>query len=237
MAGRTPEEKVSTPLMHQRWDSLTFLHWAYEPDAVQRLLPDGLEVDVVEGSAWVSVTPFLITLRPPGLPAIPGVSTFGESNVRTYVRDRSGTDALWFFTLDAGRLAAVAALRGIGLPYRWARMTVERDGDRVRYTSRRRERPPARLDLTIRVGSPLDEADRTERTDLLTGRWRAFARIGGKLFTVPVQHQEWPLCNASVESLEADVLEAAGLAAPDHEPSVQFSPGVDVRIGPPRTAG
>src|SRR4051812_36251164 len=35
------------------WDELTFLHWRFEPDAVHRLLPRGLEVEPFDGSAWV----------------------------------------------------------------------------------------------------------------------------------------------------------------------------------------
>ena len=30
---------VDKPVMRQRWERLTFLHWAYDPDVVQRLLP------------------------------------------------------------------------------------------------------------------------------------------------------------------------------------------------------
>ena len=41
--------------MHQHWRQLTFLHWSYTPDAVQRLLPAGLEVDTFDGAAWVGL--------------------------------------------------------------------------------------------------------------------------------------------------------------------------------------
>jgi hypothetical protein len=36
----------------------------------------------------------------PGFPAIPGLSTFPETNVRTYLVDTHGLDGLWFLSLD-----------------------------------------------------------------------------------------------------------------------------------------
>src|SRR6266851_10023184 len=41
---------IERPVMRQRWERLTFLHWAFEPAAVQRLLPDGLTADVFDGA-------------------------------------------------------------------------------------------------------------------------------------------------------------------------------------------
>ena len=32
--------EVDDPVMGNRWETLTFLHWSFEPDVVQRLLPD-----------------------------------------------------------------------------------------------------------------------------------------------------------------------------------------------------
>ncbi len=40
---------------------------------------------------------------------MPWVSRFCETNVRTYVRDSHGRAGIWFFSLDAARLGAVAA--------------------------------------------------------------------------------------------------------------------------------
>ena len=78
--------------MFQTWDSLTFLHWRYQPDVIRRVVPPQLELDTFDGAAWVGLTPFLLTgLRPPLLPRIPWVSTFPEMNVRTCPRTRRRT--------------------------------------------------------------------------------------------------------------------------------------------------
>src|SRR5918912_739696 len=56
------------------------------------------------------MTPFLMEgVRAPLVPAVPWLSRFPEINVRTYVRDGRGRRGIWFFSLDAARLAAVLA--------------------------------------------------------------------------------------------------------------------------------
>jgi uncharacterized protein len=98
--------------MFQRWRWLTFLHWSYGAETIRRLIPPQLTLDTYEGAAWVGLTPFLLTsLRPPLAPALPWISRFPETNVRTYVRGPDGEPGVWFFKLEAERLAAVAGAR------------------------------------------------------------------------------------------------------------------------------
>lgn len=237
MVGRLPEEHVARPVLCQRWQSLSFLHWAYEPEVVQALLPAGLKVDTHNGSAWVGLTPFvLVDFRVLCLPPVPWISTFPETNVRTYVRDANGTDGLWFFSLDVARLpTALLARTFYWVPYHWATMRVE-EGSPVTYTSHRRgpvgPRPSHRI--TVRPGAPLQPEDTAGLVDFLTGRWRAFTRVASQLAVVPVQHEPWPLFEAQVERLEQDLLVAVGLPPPAAAPLAHFSPGVNVRLGTPR---
>ncbi|OLB79168.1 MAG: hypothetical protein AUI14_11155 [Actinobacteria bacterium 13_2_20CM_2_71_6] len=51
---------VGTPIMIQHWRLLTFIHWRYPADVVQSLLPDGLEVETFDGSAWIGLVPFVL---------------------------------------------------------------------------------------------------------------------------------------------------------------------------------
>jgi uncharacterized protein YqjF (DUF2071 family) len=235
MAGANPEEHVVWPLIYQRWRRFTFLHWAYDPADVQRLLPSGLDVHTHHGVAWVGITPFLLCdFRPPGFPAIPGLSTFPETNVRTYVVDRNGLDGLWFPSLDASGLATVLGARAcLWVPYHWAAMTVEANST-VTYRSRRRHPPAARHHIVVEPGSPLAAEELGERDHFLTGRWRAFTKVAGCLVNVPVKHQAWPLWSVQIHQLDQDLLTAAGLPTPEGQPVAHYSPGVDVHFGPPR---
>jgi uncharacterized protein YqjF (DUF2071 family) len=231
VAGQEPEETVDTPVAQQGWMSMTFLHWSYDPHVVRKLLPDEFEVDTWDGSAWVSLTPFLMTnFRLATLPAAGPLSTFPETNVRTYVRGPDGRDGLWFFSLEADSLPTVVGASTVyGVPYQWADMSVD-DGAKVRYRSRRKVGRPVGHDITVEVGPPCEQVP--ELDHWLTGRWRAYTRLSDRPAVVPVQHSPWPLCDATVVELEEDLLEAAGLPKPVEAPRVQFSPGVDdVRLG------
>ena len=240
MAGPTPEERVARPAACQRWQSLTFLHWHYPPEEIQRLLPPGLVVDTFEGAAWLGLTPFLlVNMRPLCLPPVPWLSTFPETNLRTYVRDEAGTDGVWFFSLEVASLATLLGARSFFWgPYHWATMSVEETGT-VRYRSRRRgpSGPTPGHDITVRAAAPRPMESCSPLVDFLTGRWRAFTRIAGRLAVVPVEHERWPLWDAEVEELDEDLVAAAGLPPPEAAPLAHFSPGVDVRLGFPRPSG
>ncbi len=68
---------------------------------------------------------------------------------------------------------------------------------------------------------------------MVCGRCRAYSTIAGRLTRVAVQHQPWPLWEAELVELQETLLAAAGLPEPAEEPLVQYSPGVDVRLGVP----
>src|ERR1041385_7834365 len=97
-----PPHRVSHPVMRQSWRDLCFLHWRYPSPIIRRLVPPGLEVDLYDGSAWVGLVPFVIAdLTLPKAPALPWISSFPETNLRTYVVDSQGRRGVWFFSLDA----------------------------------------------------------------------------------------------------------------------------------------
>ena len=220
--------------MYHQWNRITFLHWRYSPEVVRPFLPAGLTVDTCDGSAWIGLTPFLMEgVRPPGVPALPWLSTFGEINVRTYVRDGRGQRGIWFLSLDAALLPAVLAARaGYRLPYYWSDVQVRIAGDRVRYRCRRlHPAKPARCDAEVAFGTPLGESGDAELADFLTARYRLYTIVAGRLAAAEAEHRPWPLRRATVLSLKQNLLETAGLPAPDGEPLTHASPGVPVRVG------
>ena len=218
--------------MRQTWNYVTFLHWPYDPAVVRPFLPRELELDLFDGAAWVGLVPFLITgLTLPCWPALPWLSRFPETNVRTYVVDRAGRRGVWFFSLDAARLAAVVGARtGYGLPYFWAKMRVRNDPHHVRYRSRRRFLR-GHSDLTIEKGGLMPE--QSERDIFLTARFRLYARWLGRIVCARAEHRQWPLHTARVLRLRDSLVREAGLPQPQGEALAHFAPRVDVRVGPP----
>ncbi|TQJ85377.1 hypothetical protein FBY22_4149 [Streptomyces sp. SLBN-31] len=208
----------------------TFVHWPFRPEAVQALLPGELEVDEYDGGAWVGLTPFVMAdVRLPGVPAaLPGLPTFAETNLRTYVRHRDGRDGIWFLSIEVAFPPMLAA-RAIGAPYNLGTLSVSADGGTLSYTGSRWS-GDASYRLHVRRGDPIEP---TERDVWLTSRWRAYTRRLGMLWETPVEHEPWPLARATVDVLEETVTTAAGLEeAPLDEPVVHFSEGVrHVRLG------
>lgn len=223
------EQGVRVPALRARWLRQTFVHWAFPPDAVQALLPEELVVDEYEGAAWVGLTPFVMAdVGPPAVPTqVPGLPTFAETNLRTYVRHRDGTDGLWFLSIEV-TFPLMLAARAVGAPYNQGTLSVSVNGDAVSYTGSRWF-GDASYRLVVRPGDPITP---TERDVWLTSRWRAYTRRLGMLWETPVEHEPWPLSAAAVDVLEETLTTAAGLPTPTTEPVLHFSEGVrHVRIG------
>ena len=190
---------VDKPVMRQRWERLTFLHWAYDPDVVQRLLPPGLTVDTFDGAAWVGLVPFFMRVHTPGDRGVPWVSNFCETNVRTYARDREGRAGIWFLSLDAARLgrswwpgpATSCPTSGprCGSPGRPRRHSPARPDPRPPGPAGRvlgAAGPlPAASQVRIRVGAPYQAAELGERDHFLTARWILFSVLAGRQFVRP----------------------------------------------------
>jgi uncharacterized protein YqjF (DUF2071 family) len=233
---------VPLAVMTQRWETLTFLHWSYPPAQVQRLLPAGLTVDLLDGRAWVGLVPFEMRVQLPATAAAPAwLGRFPETNVRTYVTDGLGRPGIWFFSLDASRLGAVFAARaGYQLPYYWSRMQVRRSGGTVRYACARRAgwpwRPLPQSVVEVEPGALIPRGELSNREDFLTARWRLFSWSGGRLRSAQAYHQAWPLRRAEVREVRDGLVLAAGLPSPVGRPLAHHADRVDVRIGPPGRA-
>ena len=232
-----PPATITRRVMVQRWTDVVFLHWAYDPDVVQRLLPAGVTVDVFDGHAWVGLVPFQMEgLGFPHLAPLPFVGAFPEVNVRTYVRVGAHR-AVWFFSLDVDRiLPALIARRGYHLNYCAGRVSHRRRGNVV--SSRVERRWPdasagATTSIIVRTGPPVDPLE--PFTHFVTARWGLVSTTPrGKLRHAPIAHPPWPLHAAEVLHLDDGLLVAAGLPAPHDRPHAMWSPGVAVDVGRPR---
>ena len=264
-----PPNPLAPPLpgraiIRQRWSELVFLHWRVSPDLVAPFMPAGTRPDVDEnGDTWVGLIPFVLSRTQffPPLPAVPFLGTFIECNVRLYSIDAAGNRGVVFRSLDAERLIPVLTARALfGLPYRWAKMSLERshpdpavDGTRrLEYRSRRLEGPRGATGtsgtsrpsthIVVRVGTtPVD----TELSRFLTARWGFHEQRGlhgahpagrGHSVWARNHHEPWPIVDATLEVLDDDLLAAAGFPNLATRPpdSVLYSPGVTTVFARPR---
>ena len=232
---------VRRAVMKQGWYDLAYIHYRYSVEEVARILPDGLEVDVCEGSAWVGLIPFSMRgIGVPGLPAVPYLGSFPEVNVRTYVR-RNGVPGVWFCSLDINRLLpTIVARTTYTLPYCFGKASNKRVGDEL-HTSvvRRWPRGSAETNIRLKIGDHIVAPSPLEV--FLSARWGLYTTTrGGELRYAPISHERWPLQRAEIISLDDSLVQAAGFATPNvaanGEPHVMFSSGVPVRVGLPRRA-
>jgi len=227
---------VGAPVMRQRWERLTFLHWSYDPAIVQQLLPSWLRADTFDGMAWVGLVPFFMRVATAGGQQLPWVSGFCETNVRTYVRDPQDRPGIWFFSLDAARAGAVAVARTTyRLPYFWSRMRLLQHGGQVAYGCQRMWPGPRPVTSRVRieVGGRFSAGELDERDHFLTARWVLFSETGGWRRFARAQHEPWPLQHARALAVDDHLIAAAGLPPPHGGPLTHYSAGVDVRIGRP----
>ncbi len=223
-------------VMTQRWNDLLFLHYAVSPGLLRPLIPDVLELDTYQGSAWVSITPFWIShLRPPGVPSLPWISHLSEINVRSYVT-YEGRPGVYFFSLDASNLSAVWGARVFyRLPYWQASMKVEGRGEAMlRYRSQRAHGPkPAELRLSY---GPVSRAFRTHSGSLphfLSERYCLYSYNRKRLYRGEIHHLPWELQEATVELELNTMAQTAGLHLPSEADVAYFSRELKVLFWPP----
>jgi uncharacterized protein YqjF (DUF2071 family) len=226
--------KITRPIMRQTWQNLTFLHWRYDPAVIRKTIPTELTLDTFDGSAWVGLAPFVLAgVRPFGLPSTPWISTFPETNVRTYVSGPDGVPGVWFHTLEADRLIAVLAARAwYKLPYRWAAMKVKATDALIEYSSKRKSSfGKGSTDIAI---EPQDKIVAQDLDNFLTARYRLYTVHKGRVGYGQIDHDPWPLQHGRVARLDEDLILNSGVPAPTGEPLVHFSRELQVHVAPLR---
>jgi uncharacterized protein YqjF (DUF2071 family) len=219
------------------WDDLLFEHWRVPFELLRPLVPAALELETCDGSAWIAVVPFQMRgVRVRATPPIPGVSAFPELNVRTYVTF-GGKPGVWFFSLDAAQpLAVVAARAFFHLSYQHAEMSCERDGDTVVYSSRRREARPGEAEYRGRY-APLPAAVDGPPGSLayfLTARYCLYAADGdGRLYRGEIDHQPWPLQEATATIEVNTMTRPLGFDLPAETPLRWFCRHLEVHAWAP----
>ncbi|HLY42534.1 MAG TPA: DUF2071 domain-containing protein [Terracidiphilus sp.] len=228
--------------MTQRWNDLLFAHWQAPVAQIAKLLPDGLQVDTFQGVAWLGVVPFWMDrIKVRGMPSIPGARSSPELNLRTYVRDsHTGTQGVYFFSLDGANLMAVATARFFyHLPYYWAKMQIEQRSEREFefYSQRRFASRPVVFQARYRGLGPTRRLAENRAGSLeyfLTERYYLFTTNRAReVVRACVHHVPWPLEDAQAEIERNDLAEAMGIELPAQEPVLHYSRRLAIYLWPP----
>jgi hypothetical protein len=217
--------------MGQTWEDLLFAHWSVPVSAMREHVPAELEVEQYDGSAWLTVTPFHLTgLRARGTLPLPGVSSFLELNVRTYVRAADGKPGIWFFSLDAAsRLAVEVARRTYKLPYFHARMSATHRGEWIEYECARIDEPGRVFSGRYRPDGRVFQAEPGSREAFLAERYCLYTTDErGRLYRAEIHHEPWPLqaAEAEIELVSISTVELTG------DPVLHYSRRLDIVVWP-----
>jgi len=226
-----PTQRPAGPARgYQQWRSLLFMHWPVSIDIIRPLVPARLELDLLEGTAYVGVVPFVMQGVRPRRWAKRFAFDFLETNVRTYVchNDQPG---VYFFSLDAAsRLAVWAARRFWGLPYYHATMHIEQTGDEFHYRSRRHG-SDVRHEVRYRLGEMLGPSEPGTIEHFLLERYLLFLERRQTIYVGQVHHAPYPAQRAEVLEINDQLMSAAGLGQFHASPTFShFAAGVDVEV-------
>lgn len=243
---------------YHTWSNLLFVHWRIPADELRPLIPPQLTLDTWEGDAWVGLVPFGMSgTRPWWAPAIPGISNFRETNVRTYVHFRGRDPGVWFFSLEASTSLAVRIARWRWhLPYFRADMSLERTDDTLLYSSRRLwpgvAGPGCKISASLEplpnnrpmMHEPAGTFDEFEYGAARPGTLEYFlieryvlysCSPPGRLFAGRVHHRPYRLRRVDQLEIEENLVQAAGISRPRKPPChAIFSEGVSVEVFPLR---
>jgi hypothetical protein len=227
-------------VMGQTWRDLLFMHWPVDPAQLREHVPEQIPIDTFDGSAWIGVTPFRVTgARPRLIPPAPFLSRFPEVNVRTYATI-DGVPGIWFFSLDTPNpIVNEAARRSYRVPYFRSRIAMHRDGDRIRWESKRTQgdAPPAALALSYAPTGPVYNATPGSFEHFATERYCLYVLDKEhRVVRADIHHPPWPLRTAEAQithnSMGAEVgLDLAG------DPVLHIAKRQDVVFWWPRLRG
>lgn len=233
-AGHRPWALPGRPwMLAQTWHDLLFAHWRVAEDDLRCVVPPQLPIDVLDGSAWIGVTPFVVTgFRMHGTPPVPPISSFPELNVRTYVTV-DGKPGIYFLSLDAdSRLAVAGARRTHRLPYFRAHMRAGHVGARFDYSSERMsgDGPPAAFRATYDGAGPARPADPNTLAWWLTERYCAYTLDErGTVQRADIHHRPWMLQAGTAEIHQNSMTQPYGIELVG-EPLLHLSPRQDTLL-------
>ena len=237
-----PMQTIEEPwIMAQRWEHLLFVHWRVDAEMLRPHVPPGLEIEIFDGSAWLSLVPMRmadVTFR--GMPVHIGPDNFPEMNLRTYV-NRGDRPGIFFFSLDTDSDVNIWVARNVfHLPYFKAELTMEDGTFPITFSSRRLEPAMPHAEVRVRY-QPAGPGYRPEpdSLDSFLGERYAMYATGpdGALVRGDIDHEDWILQHAEAEFEINTMPQAAGIPLLDAPPVLRYAEAIDVTAWRVRFAG
>ncbi|RZD41124.1 MAG: hypothetical protein CXT70_05050 [Methanobacteriota archaeon] len=169
-------------------------------------------------------------VRPHMLPWIPGISTFGETNIRTYVI-KDGIPGVFFLTLEAqSRVTCFYANRRYGLTYRHAKEKVHGSLEQGYHWHSKRSKGGYSLQGSAKSTSEARQAKEKSLEYFLFERYSLYTERQGLLHRGYTHHAKWWFSDGEVDIKSNSLLEHYELGIEDllNPDLVHISEGVEV---------
>lgn len=175
-------------LLYQEWHNVLMFHWKVAAHLIQPLIPEKLQLDISNGSAYISIVAFEVKNFNTSFGSVPFTKSFGEVNVRTYVTV-NGVKGIYFFSLHADHLLAViGAKTAYQLPYSKAEI---RHSENIIYCKDRTKK--VALNMLVNAASCSSDYHKTELDVWLSERHAFYQVIENNVYRCDIHHKEWPL--------------------------------------------
>lgn len=205
---------MSAPFLTATWSNLVLLTYAVDPSVLQPRLAAGLELDMLDGEAFVSLVAFdFLDTRVKGI-SFPGLRNFPEINLRFYVREpQTGRRGVMFVReLVPSRLIAWTALALYNEPYAATSMrseiVVDVEGILVRHDWKWQGRDHSLLVVSSREARMPDESS-TEHF-FKEHEWGFGKSRSGAALEYRVHHPAWHVHDVLRYELDADFAQIYG---------------------------
>ncbi|WP_452227292.1 YqjF family protein [Lacinutrix cladophorae] len=181
---------------YQEWNDAIFLHWEIDCNLIRPLLPNGLELDVLNGKTWVSLVAFnMNNIGIRSLPKLPHISDFQEINIRVYVICNN-KPSVYFLSMEGSKRSSCKVLKSISkFPYYPSKMK------RTSYSfasSNKKENNWFFTEYRLENNPVIkDETD-----NWLTERYATFQDYKGQFLEYDVHHVAWPMQAIEIKKLE-----------------------------------
>lgn len=206
---------------YQEWNKALFFHYKIDSSILKGLVPDELEIDEINGSAWVSLVAFTMEkIRPRFLPAFSPISDFEEINLRTYVT-KDGKAGVYFLSIEAGKLiSAIVAKTLSGLPYEKSNLQRTENSYQANHEKRNFS-----LLADFHVGMKVKH--KTALDLFLTERYCLYLEENNQLFRYETHHLPWNINQLELEFLTINY-QIEALILDSHPDAIHYSEGVQV---------
>lgn len=183
-------------IYYQEWNKALFLHWKVPIEILRELVSEKLNIDTLEGNAYVSLVAFTMEkIRPRNLPSLSFISDFAEINLRTYI-ENDNKKGVYFLNIEAEKsLSAFIARQLSGLPY---------EKSNISRTETKFKSENLNKDFFLDTDFEIKEivTKKKELDKWLTERYCLYLEEDKTFYRYDIHHKEWEIKNVELKKLK-----------------------------------